>query len=177
MSDITSGSLYRKLKADVIRNDYDLCLLWNADGLPISNSSKGNVWLVRVQIVNVHPNYRGRFRYVTSIHYSRNKKPNMMSYLRPFVEILKELNVEGITWFDKHNNIYRKSLVIAPIATLDAPARAATQNIHQYNGAYGCTFSENPGITCFTGLGHNRAYQYLNSPLRTKENTISHASK
>ena len=86
VSDITSGSSYKELKNTVLINDYDLCLLWNVDGLPISNSSKGQVYLVQVQILNVHPSHRNDFRYVTSIYYSREKKPNMMSFLRRFVD-------------------------------------------------------------------------------------------
>ena len=158
MSD-ASGSLYKKLKVDTINNN--LCLLWNVDGLPISKSSNGQVWLVKVQIVNVHPKHRERFRYVTSIYYSTEHKPNMISFWRPFVETLKELKIEDVIWFDKENNIYRKSVVTAPIATIDAPSRADTQNIRQYNGECGCTLCERPGVTCFTGLGHNRAYRRL----------------
>ena len=66
------------------------------------------------------------------------------------------------------------SVVVTPVATLDFPARAAGQNVMQFNGAYGCSFCEHPG-TCVTGQGHNRIYPTLNpeSPLRTEENMIN----
>ena len=45
--DITSSVKYQDLKEEVIRNKYDLCLLWNTDGVPVSNSSNGQLWLVQ----------------------------------------------------------------------------------------------------------------------------------
>ena len=82
----------------------------------------------------------------------------------PFAESLRNLYYEGIT----------------PIATLDAPARAATQNVMQYNGEFGCTFCEHIGMTCETGLGFNRVHPAsldYNPPLRTRENMYLQARK
>lgn len=89
----------------------------------------------------------------------------MITLLSPFVEILKDLYQNGET-----NN-----KVIAPVASLDAPALASAQNIMQFNGFYGCSNCENPGQTCLTGSGHNHVYRYINSPLRTKVNMIQQA--
>ena len=97
----------------------------------------------------------------------------MKSFLMPFAESLRNLYDEGIIWFDREEKVMRHTKVIAPIATLDAPARAATQNVMQYNGEFGCTFCEHEGMTCETGLGFNRVFPASldsNPTLRTKEN-------
>ena len=70
------------------------------------------------------------------------------------------------------------SQVVAPLACLDCPARAAVQNVMQCNGEYGCSFCKHPGKTCRTGSGHNRVFTNLDTdpPKRTAENMISQAT-
>lgn len=64
---------------------------------------------------------------------------------------MNDLHVNGVEWFHKESGLKLKSIVIAPDATLDAPARAAVQNLIQYNGDNGCSCCEHQGQTCKTG--------------------------
>lgn len=107
--------------------------------------------------------------------YHLNREGIFCSFLRPFVETLKDLYVNGIEWFDREKNTHRRSTVIAPVSTLDAPARSAVQNIMQFNGEFGCTLCEHPGETHRTGLGHCRVYPAISdrSIPRTKERMLS----
>lgn len=50
------------------------------------------------------------------------------------------------------------SKVVAPIACLDAPARAAVQKVTQYNGEYGCGSCETKGESCEVGARTNWIY-------------------
>lgn len=171
VSDITSSVRYKELRREVIKEKYDLTLLWNTDGVPFSNSSNGQVWLVQAQIINIPPQNRRNYQFVCGIYYSRLKKPDMSSFLWPFVKRLQNL-YEGIDWYDRETKSIIHSTIIAPIATLDAPARAAVQNINQFNGECGCTFCEHLGQTCETGKGFNRVYPMSsneNPTLRTKK--------
>lgn len=158
VTDISSSVNFRNLKQEFLPGDNDVFLIWNTDGLPIANSSNGQVWLVQVQVVNIPPENRRNFQFVTGVYYSSEKQPNMTSFLWPFVNTLKNLYENTVEWLDKCNNEVRRSRVLAPIATLDAPARAATQNLMKFNGECGCTFCEHKGETCATGKGFNRVY-------------------
>ena len=177
ITDITDSLMYRSWKNDFLKEESDIVLMWNTDGLPIANSSNGQVWLVQTQVINIVPERRRNFQFVCGVYYSREKKPCMTSFLKPYVDSLKDLFNNGIEWYDKHADIMRYTTVIAPIATLDAPARASVQNIMQFNGQFGCSFCEHPGQVTEMGLGHNRVYPTLNNDciLRTQQRMISQA--
>lgn len=176
ITDITSGKCYLNLTRECNLTDLGVVLLWNTDGLPIANSSNGEVWLLQVQIINILPECRNNFQFVTGIHYRREKKPNMTSFLRPFVDSLIECYENGFQWQDEQKNNHG-SRILAPIATLDAPARASVQNIMLFNGEYGCSLCEHPGQVVQTGSGHTRVYPFLaDTPiLRTNERMIQQA--
>ena len=97
----------------------------------------------------------------------------MAYFFKPFVNSLVNLYKNGFEWYDKVDNLIRHSIVIAPIAILDAPARAAVQNLMQFNGEYGCTYCE----TCQTGSGFNRIYPVVeeNFVNRTKDGMLAQA--
>lgn len=90
---ITSGSEYRYLKSAVIPGQYDLFLIWYTDGAQVSKSGKSHIWPIYAQIVNICPKYRRSFQFVCGIFYSNrsNKKPDMNSFLQPFVSALENL--------------------------------------------------------------------------------------
>lgn len=171
--DITSGDEFKRLKDTVIHEKYDLCLMWNADGVP-TDGDTGHMWTLQAQILNVRPRCRRRFQILCGLYYSNTKSkknPGMFSFLKPFVEETQDLFMEKVEWIHKETGRYMKSLVIAPVDNLDAPARAAAENIMQYNGKFGCSICEHPGQTCQTGRGFNHVYpsDKQDYPLRTKK--------
>lgn len=176
--DLSSADIYKMLKSNEIKNDHDICLLWNSDGFPVANGSAAQMWLTQVKIVNIPVAYRKNFQFVTGIYHSAEKKPDMTAFLRPFVDKLREL-YKGIEWLDKRNSEIKCSKVIAPVSTLDAPAKATTLNMMHFMGEYGCPFCEHPGFSCNKGEGHNRIFpetdtRYLN---RTKESMLIQAAE
>lgn len=179
ISDLTSGSEYRKLERNVLTNPYDLCMIWNTDGLPISHSSKGQLWLVQVKIVNIPPQNRRNFQFICGIYYSRVKHPNMNSFLKPFVDNLRKLYFEGFDWFDKETDSMIHSIAIAPVATLDTPAKSAVQNMMYHSGEFSCPHCEHPGESCESGKGHNIIFPLKPNPpvRRTHERMIEQADK
>lgn len=176
--DFTSGSKYKMFKQEAIKNEYDVCLLWNTDGAPVSKSSNGQIWPIQVKIMNISPGKRRGYQFLTGLYYTHETKPPMNSFLKPFTDALKDLYENGIEWFDKSTQTMKHSTVIAPIATLDCPARATVQNLMRCNGENGCTTCEHPGMTCPTGSGHARVYPFLNEDisLRTKERMLEQAN-
>lgn len=59
--DMNSGSKLKHIYRYVLQNPYDICLMWNVDGIPVANSSKGQLWPIQAQIVNVPPENRRNF--------------------------------------------------------------------------------------------------------------------
>lgn len=155
--DLTSGSEYTRLKLSAIPGQYDLCMVWYTDGVQISKSGKSHIWPIYAQIVNVAPRFRKSFQFVCGIFYSNrcSKKPDMNSYLKPFASTLENLSTNGFEWRNQSLNLTVTSKLIAPVACLDAPARAVAQNIMSYNGEYGCSNCETKGESCETGAGSN----------------------
>lgn len=162
--------MYPILKKELNVTDDDIYLLWNTDGLPISHSSKGDVWLVQAQPLNVPFKYRRKLQKVIGIYYSRVKKPNMGCFLKPLTISLQDLYKNGIKWFDSKKN-EKTTRVIAPLAPLDAPAKAVVMNIMQHNSDCSCPICEMQGKTVKTGKGHCHVFpEILPKPiLRTKE--------
>lgn len=147
-------------KENVIKNVHDLCLLWNLDGTPLSKSSGSNVWLIQAHPMNIPVEKRRGFQFVCGLYYSRRKKPCMRSFFAPFVETMQRLSTEGIEWLDKKTNSVKTSIVIAPIATCDAPARAEAQCLSYSNGEYGCFCCEQQSVSAVVGNGHNSVFLY-----------------
>ena len=77
-----------------------------------------------------HDLFGRSFQFLAGIYYSTVKKPNMYSFLKQFSLALKDLFTKGFDWFNKNTNAMEHSIAIAPVATLDAPARAAALNIN-----------------------------------------------
>lgn len=96
----------------------------NIDGLPISKSSKSQVWPIL-----------GRFNinvFVIGIYWG-NSKPNVVSdYFKPFVQETKELYENGITVNGQ------KILVTIRSFICDSPARAFIKGIKAHNAYFGC---------------------------------------
>ena len=158
VSHFNLGVKYQNLKKETINNDFDICLLWNTDGTPYSHSSKGQIWLVQALVLNIPPEYRKEFKFCCGIYYSTVKKPCLTSFLWPFAKYLKALNEKKLKWYDKEEKCVRSSNVVAPIATLDAPAKGAAQNIGQFNSDYGCSECEIKGENVEKGRGHVHVY-------------------
>lgn len=158
ITDVTSAPVYRDLKSEVIKNIYDVFLLTNTDGFVPTKSSQANIWLIQCQICNIPVANRRNFQFVAGIYYSRHKHPAMHSFFRPFVNYLITLSTSGIKWFNSKTNSYERSIVIAPISSCDAPARADVQNLQRFNGRFGCFVCEVEGETCEVGSGHNTVF-------------------
>lgn len=180
VSGITSGSQYSIFKNEVLKNDFDVCLLWNLDDTPLKKSSRSHICMIQSQICNIPLKNRRNFQFVSGIYYTRKKNPKMNSFFMSFVKSLQSLGTDGVEWFNKRTGKKEKSIVIAPIATCDAPARADVQNLIRSNGERGCFVCEIKGESCAIGSGHNTVFicDPGNPPeRRSKERTHSQAKE
>ncbi|XP_051157087.1 uncharacterized protein LOC127279036 [Leptopilina boulardi] len=171
--DLTSATEFRRLKVSAIPGKNDVFLIWFTDGVQVSKSGKSNMWPIYAQVVNIDPQFRRSFQFVCGIFYMNrsSKKPNMNAFLRPFATTLTKLQFDGFQWRSKLLNRIVTSKVVAPVASLDAPAKSATQNVMQYNGENSCPSCEATGESCQTGGGFNWIFPVTHEepPLRTAE--------
>lgn len=133
MSDITDGSVYKKMKASGALQWGDLTMTFNTDGSPIFKSSKASVWPLQFVINEVPAPDRFSASGVAGIWFGA-KHPDMSLFVGKFVEHLSSM--DPIIWQAESQMVSSK--VYAVCCCLDAPARAAVQNQVQFNGYFGC---------------------------------------
>lgn len=125
----------------------------NIDGLPISKSSKSQVWPILAQIVS-----EDSIPFIVGAYHGYNK-PTSNNFLQHFVEEFEQLSTVG---FEYENNLY---YVKIKAIICDAPARSFITCTKGHNGYFGCS-------KCIVeGEYENHRMLFLdqNCPLRTDE--------
>jgi hypothetical protein len=171
--DIVHGRKYKSLKKD----KYDLALIQNLDGFPVTNSGKAQVWPNFLAICDIEPKLRSNFILLQSIWYSPSK-PDMIDLLNCFVDSFEPLSTQGVDWQHPATGKSENSKLFVIASTVDAQARYAMQNISPYNGKYGCSFCEIPGTKCIHEKGSSsKIYPFRDSshPLRTMKKMLKQA--
>ncbi|XP_076851814.1 uncharacterized protein LOC143508558 [Brachyhypopomus gauderio] len=143
ISDIQFGEEYRKLKDSGELGEDDISLIWNCDGIPVFKSSKYQIWPIQCQVIELEPKERKANICLPCLWFGE-KKPNMLTFLKPFVDELLVLERDGIKWKDSAN-IEHVSKVYALICSSDSVARPLLRNTKQFNGFYGCDFCYHVG--------------------------------
>lgn len=143
ISDIQCGDEYQKLKESGALGEDDISLIWNCDGIPLFRSSKYQIWPIQCQVIEFEPRERKANICVPCLWFGE-KKPCMMTFLKPFVDELLFLQKNGIKWKDSAN-VEHFSRVFALICSSDSIARPLLRNTKQFNGFYGCDFCYHVG--------------------------------
>lgn len=157
ISDVINGKYYQQLKKNNIIGENDISIQWNTDGIKTFNSSRPSIWAILIQINELPYRLRKNHIICCSIWFV-SKKPPMNIFLRPFVEELIELHQVGMeTTTYLHQNPIRIK-VHTLLAPVDSSARPSIQNIHQYNGEFGCSYCLIPGESVPYGRGHTWVY-------------------
>ncbi|XP_036147846.1 uncharacterized protein LOC118647308 [Monomorium pharaonis] len=157
LSDVISGSVYRKLRENGTISNYDITLQWNADGVQTFKSSKVSMCPLQVSINEL--NYRQRKENILLAGiWASVKKPVLDLFLKPFIDELKDLHQNGFECLPPGFNEPITIKVHTILSSVDSVERCALQNIHQYNGTYGCSFCLNPGEHILVGNGYARVY-------------------
>uniref|UniRef100_A0A2S2NIQ3 DUF4218 domain-containing protein n=1 Tax=Schizaphis graminum TaxID=13262 RepID=A0A2S2NIQ3_SCHGA len=129
----------------------------NIDGLPISKSSKSQLWPILISITNC----KVLSKYVLPIGiYHGTKKPKCVNeFFNPFIiELLELLN----------NGLYCDGIVFkfeVSHFVCDAPAKAFLLNVKGHNAYFGCNSCIQEG----TYIEHRMAYLEIDSLLRSDE--------
>ncbi len=97
-------------------------------------------------------------------------KPNMNTYMKPFVDECIELYSNGLTWQSDSGKVVT-SKVLVTIMLADSVARPLIQNFKQFNGEFGCSFCMQKGTSVLKRRGRVSAYPYENAELRNPSQT------
>eukprot|EP00111_Clytia_hemisphaerica_P021545 TCONS_00063373-protein len=147
LKDVGDARTYQELiKQGYFKQDgLNLTCQMNTDGVSLFNSSSFSVWPVYLKINELPPLFRKtkKNRIIAGLWFGY-EKPFMRTFLRPIVESLKSLAVEGTSmeYFNGQKEIVR-ILVIGGL--FDLPAKCLVQETVQFNGYFGCSCCEIKG--------------------------------
>lgn len=161
ISDITDGTEYIRVNSRDNRQQYDLTLILNTDGLSLIKSAKSHCWPLMFMIAELPEHLRESFIVTIGLWYDANSKPLMNTFLRPFCQKLNECFHNGISWIHPTTKQVHISKIVAPLIVADAPARAQIQNILSFNGKFGCNICEIKTKRCRKRTGEKRVRVYM----------------
>ena len=163
--DIYDGSLYQELMLPngVLSSKNNISLTWNVDGLPLFKSSKFSLWPLYF-VINELPYKLRKLKenmIIAGLWFGESKS-NMNIYLKPIVKELMVLEQHGVEVKPPLcSSFVSKAILLA--GTCDLPAKCLVLNCIQFNGEFGCSKCQEPGITLTTSArGHTHVYPYNN---------------
>jgi len=116
-----------------LKNTTDIHLGINIDGLPISRSSKSNLWPILISIVNIP--IMSKYVMPVGIYYTRFKKPeSIFEYLDSFMTEMKSIISNGLCLNGKIYNFVISQIIC------DAPANAFMLNVKSFNAYHSCNY-------------------------------------
>ncbi|XP_036140791.1 uncharacterized protein LOC118644940 [Monomorium pharaonis] len=168
--DITDGSEYIRVNSRRNKQQYDLTLILNTDGLSLVKSAKSHCWPLMFTIAELPEHLRESFIVIVGLWYDTNSKPLMNTFLQPFCKKLNECFHNGISWIHPTTKKVYTSKIVAPLIIADAPARAQIQNILSFNGKFGCNICEIKTKQCRTIAGKKiiRVYAFQEEPSKLR---------
>ncbi|XP_070153698.1 uncharacterized protein [Polyergus mexicanus] len=149
--------------------------LWNSDRVDTFKSSKVSMCPIQVAI-NELPYCLRKENILLSSIWCSAKKPVMDLFLKPFVDDLKDLHENGFHCLPPGLDAPVHVRVHTIVAPVDSVARCALQNVHQFNGKFGCSFCLCPGDRVKVGNGYARVY-LEKGKARTKNQHLKDSQK
>ncbi|KAG0443402.1 hypothetical protein HPB47_014960 [Ixodes persulcatus] len=133
ITDITTAEAYKRLRQEVAFGPSDLTLTFNTDGSPIFKSSKTSVWPVQFIVNELPPSLRLHHPTLAGLWFGKCH-PDMSAFMTKFVDEVN--NMTPVEWMHGDQRHVSKAFILC--CSVDAPARAAVQNMVLFNGFFGC---------------------------------------
>ncbi|XP_059203360.1 uncharacterized protein LOC131982778 isoform X2 [Centropristis striata] len=157
IKDVMDGKMYQNLlKQGTLAAD-DLTLVWNCDGVPIYDPDM-SIWPLQFTI-NELPYTQRKENVIVAGLWFGPKKPEMNTFLKPFIDECRDLAQNPFQWNDSNGKIH-SSKVFSLVCSSDAEARPLLRNCRKFNGKYGCDWCLHPGMMVEKGRGYMRSYPY-----------------
>lgn len=168
---ICGGDTYQKLREEGIIGDEDITVQFNTDGASAFESSLDSIWPLLVTINELPVPVRKKNVMLTCLWFG--KKPEMNTFLAPFVEEMTDLHENGLTLKNG-----KKIKVHCLLSTVDSVARPYLQSIQQHNAHFGCSYCLLKGQTLWiTEKKKTHIYEGQIGTPRTEEQHIEDAKK
>ena len=174
LRDITDGRIYRHFRAAVLQeqqlqvDQMTVTFCFNTDGVRVFKSNHYDIWPIYLSILELPESVRLLSQnMIMASTWHGPKKPNLLLFLKPFFEEMRQLGREGIMIDTPGGPKLLKAYVLA--STMDLPARALCLNMTSYNGEFSCHRCLHPGESHRTAAG-GTVHCYSNEPheLRTR---------
>lgn len=167
IKDVFSGRILKQLYSTSTKFMLPLCV--NTDGAKVFKTGAESLWPVLLIQNYLPPNlrYLQRNIIIAGLYYG-DKKPDMRKLFEPIVAEFETFELNDMEWI-----IEGTSRIFEPIitmCTLDLPAKAAVQQIKQYNGFYACTYCLHPGIAKEKEKGKGIRYGCVDPPPARRTN-------
>lgn len=100
IEDIFDGELYKEFieQGLISDNDKNFTFVFNTDGFSLFKHHTLNIWVLLVRLNELPPALRQRHLFLAGLWIDSTKKPNMNTFLRPFVRQVNRLSSQGIQW-------------------------------------------------------------------------------
>jgi hypothetical protein len=127
IGEIYTGDLYRedKLKKFLLEEG-NFSVTVNTDSVKIFHSSKFSVWPLLLSINELNFDEKSKHIVICCLWFG-NAKPNVDTFLEPFIIQARRLSHKGFQWKDSSGRIHI-SKVAFPLLVSDGPARAMLTN-------------------------------------------------
>jgi len=140
---------------DSFDKDITIELGMNVDGLPLTSSSKSNLWPILISFVNIQ--HLSHVVIPVGLYHGKYKKPTSShDYLNQFISEMKNILSDGITI----NGKILKFKIVQIVC--DAPAKAFILNVKGHNAYHGCNSCTVEGDF----INNRMAYLDMDAPLR-----------
>lgn len=182
IEEMYDGEHYQHLFMSEFFSEHDISFTWNTDGVPLFKSSKTSMWPLFLTINELPFAIRRNPENLLLVGlWIGPKKPEMLTFLDPFIEDLQTLQ-DGIEIHAPINDLPMFKLRGYLIAgTADLPAKCTVHNMVQFNGKYSCPHCTQPGETAKAGKGvaHIFPFQYdgATEPKRTHQESLEQAER
>ncbi|CAC5355103.1 unnamed protein product [Mytilus coruscus] len=174
IKDICDGEYYKMITSDNNSSNH-LTFLWKTDGVPLFKSSKTSIWPFFLAINELPFKIRRIPENLLLVGlWIGPKKPEMLTFLKPFIEDLQLLEKGIDVTIDYRTTVTLNGSLVA--GTADLPAKCTVHKMVQFNGKYSCPQCEHPGETAKSGKGISHIYPFNfdgpTEPKRTHFNTL-----
>lgn len=179
VTDIYDGAAYQELSSSPyspLSSPHNISLTFSCDGVPVfDGSGKYSIWPL-LCIINEFPILeRQKHVMLCGLWFGKNK-PNMNTFLEPFVEETLHLQDHGFHWENVDNETITTK-VYPLVLVADSVARPLLQNFKQYNGEFGCSYCLHKGVLVKRLHGKARVYPVQATELRTAAQTEEYVER
>lgn len=144
---------FELLSPDIYQNINELSLEINVDGLPLTKSTRSQLWPIQCSVVNFNNVLKP---FVAAVYYGTSKPSDVNEFFNDLIRELSKLSVEGLTY-----NLQKFNVKLLRIVA-DAPARSFLKQCKIHNSYHGCE------KCTVRGTYEGRVvFSDLNMPLRT----------